>query len=92
MYSIQNDKDLNKVIRYNFNEIHDTQFDAIFLCRSDNWLPPHLDPYFNELVNLCGELFCEVLIEPNVKTPRDIEEYVERKQQIRKELQKNKDK
>ena len=32
-------------------EISDCDFDYIFLCRSDSWVPPHLDPYFQQIVS-----------------------------------------
>lgn len=32
-------------------------FDVIFLCRSDNWLPPHLDSRFTELAECMIDTF-----------------------------------
>lgn len=45
--------DREKLAPYAFNldDILNQQYDFIFLCRSDNWLPPHLDPYFHDLLN-----------------------------------------
>lgn len=45
-------------------------FDLIFLCRSDPWLPPHLDIYFDDFKNQLVKLFDSVLIEESVKKPR----------------------
>lgn len=59
------------------------QFDAVFLCRSDNWTPPHLDTRFDELLrelvrlgNVCAEL--------NVQKPRDIEPLIEQERENRR--------
>lgn len=35
----------------NFDILKNKTWDLIFLCRSDNWLPPHLDDSFTDLVN-----------------------------------------
>lgn len=75
IYDITDDTTLRKIIKYDFDDIRNKTFDAIFLCRSDTWLPPHLDPYFNELVELCGK-FYDVKIESNVRQPRKIEEII----------------
>lgn len=40
-------------VKESLSEYMDTKFDAVFLCRSDNWLPPHLDRYFTELTVCC---------------------------------------
>jgi len=37
------------VIKESLSEIAGEQFDLIFLCRSDNWLPPHFDKEFTTL-------------------------------------------
>jgi len=31
------------------------QFDALFICRSDIWTPPHLDSYFRDLANAVAD-------------------------------------
>lgn len=61
-------------VKFNFKEFEYTQFDAIFLCRSDSWTPPHLDKYFNKLVNICADLIFDIKIEECVKKPRDLSE------------------
>lgn len=47
----------------NFDNIKNQQFDLIFLCRSDEWLPLHLDSYFVELAKYtlmhCRDCKCE---------------------------------
>jgi hypothetical protein len=77
-YGFSND-DIKKMnIEYDFSSIENQTFDAIFLCRSDTWLPPHLDKYFDELANehLVNHFF-DVQIENCVKEPRDIQSLVE---------------
>ncbi|MCH5303539.1 MAG: hypothetical protein J1E41_01630 [Ruminococcus sp.] len=67
------DEDVKKMhLRYDFAEIESTQFDAVFLCRSDPWTPPHLDKYFNSLLDTIKNKFSRILIEERVKQPRDI--------------------
>lgn len=46
-----------QVIVNSFETIKETQFDAIFLCRSDMWYAPHLDNKFQELVDLLVSRF-----------------------------------
>lgn len=60
----------------NFDSIRCQQFDALFLCRSDPWLPPHLDDKFTDMANECCDHFIKVLGEPKVMIPRDISEWV----------------
>lgn len=38
-------------VETDFTSIRNTTWDLIFLCRSDNWLPPHLDNAFLEMAN-----------------------------------------
>lgn len=52
--------------------ITDFKFDIIFLCRSDNWFPPHLDSEFHNIVQLIQSRFKHVVIEPDVEKPRNI--------------------
>lgn len=52
--------------------IKDCKFDIIFLCRSDNWLPPHLDNEFQELVDFIVRKFKTIRIDPQVKKPREL--------------------
>ncbi len=46
------------------------QFDVVFLCRSDNWLPPHLDGRFAELAKCMTDTFHSVDIEQTAITKR----------------------
>ena len=62
--------------------IKDQQFDAIFICRSDAWSPPHLDIHFQYLLRKCCSLFGQVMIENCIKQIRDIRFATEQEQEI----------
>lgn len=65
------DKDL---IKYKVSDMRETEFDAIFLCRSDNWLPPHLDIYFSEFCETIASHFTNVQYEKGILDLREYEE------------------
>lgn len=66
------DEEIKKMfIEFDFSSIEHTQFDAIFLCRSDSWTPPHLDKYFDDLIKNCFSAFFDAKIEKCVMQPRD---------------------
>lgn len=49
-------------------------YDLLFICRSDTWLPPHLDPAFTAF---CERALCVAnvqTVEPNILIPRKIKE------------------
>lgn len=52
-------------------------FDLIYLCRSAQWVPPHLDPYFDELVKQCIGKFYDMYIEECVQGPRPMKEILD---------------
>lgn len=52
--------------------IEPEKVDAVFLCRSDAWLPPHLDPHFLELINVMRGHFRDIYIDKDVERPREI--------------------
>lgn len=60
------------IVREDFSEIQYETFDALFLCRSDMWLPPHLDDKFQELFHYICENFSDVIKEKNIEIPRDV--------------------
>ena len=69
------DEEIKKMfIEFDFSSIEHTQFDAIFLCRSDSWTPPHLDKYFDNLIKNCFSAFFDAKIEKCVAQPRDMNE------------------
>lgn len=62
-----------KIIPINLDGIKNINFDAVFLCRSDTWTPPHLDKHFAKLCGTIKHHFDEVDMEPNINIPRDVE-------------------
>lgn len=73
-------------IEHNFDKIMDAEFDAVFLCRSDAWVPPHLDDFFNEMVELCSSHFYCAKGEKCVLKPRDISDIIESENQAYEQL------
>ena len=61
---------IDKLISTSLKHIKDMQFDAIFLCRSDTWTPPHLDCYFTELCTCMLDHFGEIYAEKNITNSR----------------------
>lgn len=51
-------------------DIIDEKFDIIYLARSDNWSPPHLDTYFCDLVKKIKERFFDIVVERGIDKPR----------------------
>lgn len=68
------DLDDNIPIKYDFREIKDEKFDIIFICRSDTWLPPHLDTDFDNLYKLVINLFKEIKVDSQITKPRNLKE------------------
>lgn len=60
----------------------ESDFDMIYICRSDAWIPPHLDCYFDRLVKLCEKKFSNIYVEDSVSKPRDMEEIYQCAKQI----------
>lgn len=50
--------------------------DLIFLCRSDVWVPPHLDGYFDILMRFMASHFRYVTGEQRITKPRDLSEEI----------------
>lgn len=62
----------NLPIHTDLKILKDFQPDLIFVCRSDTWFPPHLDPYFDTFIKELQALFPDnCYIEPCVQTPRN---------------------
>lgn len=66
--------------------LEDKKFDAVFLCRSDIWTPPHLDGYFRKLCELINSHYCNVEIIEDVNKPRTM--YLQYKRMWTKMIQK----
>ena len=58
-------------INTDINLIKNFKFDLLFLCRSDNWLPPHLDIYFDNFLQYLMQHSDDIMGEQSVTTPRD---------------------
>lgn len=63
--------------------IKDKHFDAVFLCRSDTWLPPHLDESFDDLLYYLVSRFPNNKVEKCIQNPRDMEEHIEMEKKLR---------
>ena len=72
------DDKLKSMVLNTLESIKDRKFDIVFLCRSDNWLPPHLDDEFQELVNFIARKFKTIKIDSQVKKPRKLENELEK--------------
>lgn len=64
-----------KMIHQSLDRVEGDKFDAIFLCRSDAWLAPHLDKYFTETCDLILDRFQNIEFRDDVDLPR--ETYIE---------------
>lgn len=58
------------------------KYDLIFLCRSDPWIPPHLDKDFDDLLDFCECNFIDVDVQDSVKKPRDMDLIQEMARQV----------
>ena len=70
MYGLSDVKDVDEVT-YDLSVLDHKKFDAVFLCRSDMWLPPHLDRYFISLATKIINSFKTVIGEDSVLKERD---------------------
>lgn len=52
--------------------IRNYKYDAIFLCRSDNWLVPTLDADFTDIYFTIAAKFTNIQVERGIERPRDI--------------------
>lgn len=74
---------LNEKIRsyllHSIREIDVSDFDYVFLCRSDAWVPPHLDCYFDELSDFIIKMGVSVTYDEELNERRSLlEEEIER--------------
>lgn len=88
IYGNPNSPQINMICN-DLMSIVDTQFDGIFLCRSDTWFPPHLDEYFDKLIGflvmICSH---ESSIENSVRVPRDYQHQVNLYKKAQQEMSK----
>lgn len=69
------EKDFDCLFIESLENIKNMKFDAVFLCRSDNWFAPHLDSYFDEIIELMKRKFHNIRIQSNVCKIRDYRKY-----------------
>lgn len=77
---------LQQIVMKSIKKIRHCKFDAVFLCRSDNWFVPHLDNHFHELVQLIASKFPHTIIESSVEQPRNIQKYIQQLTQVRQNM------
>ena len=70
-----NEEIFDKTLLKSLADIKIKDFDVVFLCRSDNFFAPHLDPYFDEIVRLIESRFHDIRIEKSVNEVRDYRKY-----------------
>lgn len=70
------------LIDLSLDKIQGQHFDAIFICRSDSWSPPHLDIHFQLLLQSCINWFVEVDVEDCVRNIRDIRFATKQEQEL----------
>lgn len=74
MYGLDEER-YDKAFLTTLADIQNQQFDVVFLCRSDNWFVPHLDPYFDDIVRLIAGKFYNIRIQESVNKVRDYQKY-----------------
>lgn len=81
MYDMTEEEKVRLHFNLGLDTIKDKKFDAIFICRSDNWTPPHLDTYFEKVLTLCTEMFYDVSVETAILHKRNIDDNVKQMQE-----------
>lgn len=70
------------MVKLGFESIDPEKIDAVFLCRSDAWLPPHLDEYFDKFKTALAAHFDDIFVNSDVAAPRDISALIEQQKPI----------
>ena len=73
------------IIEEDLNCLHGLEWDLIYLCRSDNWTPPHLDDAFLKLSGAMLDCCFPCLGEREVLEPRYNDSFIKRVEEIQKE-------
>jgi len=76
-------KNLPNQVKYDFDFIKDMQFDMVFLCRSDSWLPPHLDKDFHTLMQSMTKHFFQTEIDEQIRKPRNMDTVFQLGEEVR---------
>ena len=69
-------KALEECVEFDLSVLDNKEFDLIFLCRSDNWLPPHLDKDFEDLYYYVLELFGGARVDQQITECREYKDLV----------------
>ena len=67
------------IIKDTLEGITSRKYNAVFLCRSDPWFPPHLGPAFNDVLSIMKAHFSEINIEESVDRHRNYKRIMEQK-------------
>lgn len=70
VYGFETDNILGQLVLPSLDSIKGKKFDAVFLCRSDTWTPPHLDKYFAEVCGIIKDHFDDISMEQGIDKPR----------------------
>lgn len=70
-YGFDSDEVKALPILNSLSSIKEEKYDFIFLCRSDNWLPPHLDSYFDRVFQTIKLHFNKIRATCDVREPRN---------------------
>lgn len=66
-----NDNRFKPLLLHSVADLKSSQYDYVFLCRSDQWLPPHLDKDFTDLSRFIKDtMFCPILIQKGLEIDR----------------------
>lgn len=81
VYGLETDNIFGQLVLPSLDSIEGKKFDAVFLCRSDTWTPPHLDKYFTEVCGIIKDHFDNVRMELGIDKPRT--RYLEIEQEVK---------
>ena len=66
----EGENEFDELVSTSLKDIKGEKYDAIFICRSDNWLPPHLDNKFDELLSQIKHNFRNIKMQEGTLEPR----------------------
>ena len=70
LYGLEGNR-FKPLLLHSVADLKSSQYDYVFLCRSDQWLPPHLDKDFADLSRFIKEtMSCPILIQKELEIDR----------------------
>lgn len=78
MYGLEGEQ--YDVIKTGIDTMKRNSFDVVFLCKSDNWLPPHLDCKFIEMAKCMINTFDNIRVQDTVLQERNYKELLNKTQ------------